>query len=149
MAQLRRMLPAEGWLTQRMAQLRAKAHRIREGHVARIDQIRHAYSKLPTQAKKAASQELTGRYKQLQLDQRLERLDKAVATNEQQIRQLTGQAQQALARHDYQNLHDLLKKAEELQKHNSRLIKFIERMEHKLSEIAQYAARKTREVSHA
>ena len=110
-AYVRYGLAGGGFITQRMAQLRAKAHRIREGHVARIDQIRHAYSKLPTQAKKAASQELTGRYKQLQLDQRLERLDKAVATNEQQIRQLTGQAQQALRRHALQHApqrrHDL------------------------------------------
>ncbi len=39
--QLRKILPAEGWLTQRMAQLRAKAHSIRNGHIARLKETRH------------------------------------------------------------------------------------------------------------
>jgi len=36
LVQLKRMLPAEGWLTNKMAQLRRKAHRIRNGHVATV-----------------------------------------------------------------------------------------------------------------
>ena len=52
--QLERMLPAEGYLTQRMAVLRTKAHRIRNGHIARLEEIRHVFAKLPTAAKKKA-----------------------------------------------------------------------------------------------
>ena len=55
MLQLRRMLPAEGWLTQRMAELRAKAHRAREGHVARIVEIRDTFDKLPIAGRKKAA----------------------------------------------------------------------------------------------
>ena len=149
MSQLRRMLPAEGWLTERMAQLRAKAHGVREGHVARIEEIRHVFAKLSTKEKKAASQEMAERFKELQLDQRLERLDKSVAANEQQVKQLTRQAQQALTQRDYKNLSHLLKAAEKLQKHNSGLLKFIERAEHRLSVIAKHAAKSASEVSHA
>jgi hypothetical protein len=45
--QLKRMLPAEGWLTERMAQLRAKAHMIRNGHIARLEETREVFAKLP------------------------------------------------------------------------------------------------------
>ncbi|MFC1678059.1 hypothetical protein ACFL3G_13495 [Planctomycetota bacterium] len=38
MQQLKKMLPAEGYLTERMAQLRAKAHQIRNGHIARLEE---------------------------------------------------------------------------------------------------------------
>ena len=55
--QIRRMLPAQGYLTQRMAQLRAKAHRIRKGHIARLEETRHIFAKQPTAAKKKASAE--------------------------------------------------------------------------------------------
>lgn len=47
MAQLRRILPAEGWLTERLAALRARAHVIRKGHLDRIDELRHVIGKLP------------------------------------------------------------------------------------------------------
>ena len=149
MLQLKRMLPAEGWLTQRLAQLRAKAHRLRNGHVARIDEIRHVISKLPVEAKKKASQELIARYRQLQLDRRMERLDNAVAANEKRIRELTQLAQQCLARHDHQRLHDILKDAQKLQKHNSRLFKLIESTEKRLATIANQAVRQQTEVSDA
>ena len=45
--QLKRMLPAEGWLTERLARLREKAYRMRQGHVARIEEIAAVTGKLP------------------------------------------------------------------------------------------------------
>ena len=51
MLRLRRTLPAEGYLTRRMAQLRAKAHRIRNGHIARLEETRHIFAKLPASVK--------------------------------------------------------------------------------------------------
>ena len=45
--QVKRMLPAQGYLTERMAQLRAKAHQIRSGHIARLEETRQAFTRLP------------------------------------------------------------------------------------------------------
>jgi len=148
MQQLKKMLPAEGYLTGRMAQLRAKAHRIRNGHIARLEETRNVFLKLPVSKKKKASAELAARYNQLVgIDTRLERLDKAVAENEHRIRELTGQAQQYTANYDYQKLTDCIKAAEKLQGHNSRLFKIIKRTEGKLTAVAKKIARETREVN--
>lgn len=148
MLQLKRMLPAEGWLTERMARLRAKAHQIRNGHIARVEETRDAFSKLPASAKKKAAAELTARYDQMAgIDERLERLDKAVAENERRIRDITKASEEALAAGDYPKLHDLLKAAEKLQKHNSRLFKLIDRSESRLSTAAKHVAKGTQEVN--
>ena len=88
--QLKRMLPAEGYLTERMSQLRAKAHQVRNGHIARLEETRIVFAKLPTTANKKAAADLAARYNQIiGIDTRLERLDKAVAENEKKIRNLT------------------------------------------------------------
>ena len=111
--QIKRMLPAQGYLTQRMAQLRSKAHQIRNGHIARLEETRHAFVKLQASAKKKAAAELAARYNQMVgIDARLERLDKAVAENEKRIRELTSQAQEYTVRNDYPRLLDTLKAAE-------------------------------------
>jgi len=148
LVQLKKMLPAQGYLTERMAQLRAKAHQIRNGHIARLEETKYVFSKLPVSEKKKASAELAARYNQLiGIDTRLERLDKVVAENEHRIRELTSQAQQYTARYDYQKLTDSLKAAEKLQHHNSKLFKIIERTEGKLATIAKKIAKETKEVN--
>ena len=148
LVQLKRMLPAEGYLTERMAQLRAKAHQIRNGHIARLEETRNVFSKLPVSKKKKASAELAARYNQLiGIDTRLERLDKAVAENERRIRELTSQAQQYTASYDYQKLTDCLKAAEKLQHHNNRLFKIINRTESKLTSIAKKIAQEAKQVN--
>ena len=145
--QLRKILPAEGWLTQRMSQLRAKAYRIRNGHIARLEETRHLLAKLPASAKKNVSVELAGRYTKLVgIDTRLQRLDGAVAENEYRISQLTREAQKYTAQSDPKKLRDAIKAAEKLQHHNSRLFKIIVRTEAKLTRVAMQAADKTREV---
>lgn len=146
-SQIKKMLPAEGWLTQRMADLRARAYRAREGHMARIDEIRQAFSKLPPEAKKHAASELAARYKELKLDLRIDRLDKAAAENERRIRDLTQQAQQATARYEYPRLLEIFRAAEKLQKHNSHLFKIMERTEHKLTGLAKAAAQQAQGVN--
>ena len=70
-AQLRRILPAEGWLTERLARLREQAHHFRKGHAARIEQLRDVIGRLPRAERKKAAAELTARYAELQLDKRL------------------------------------------------------------------------------
>ena len=148
LVQLKRMLPAQGYLTERMAQLRAKAHQIRNGHIARLGETKYVFSKLPVSAKKKASVELATRYNQLiGIDTRLERLDKAVAENEHRIRELTSQARQYTARYDYKKLTNTLKAAEKLQHHNSRLFKLIKRTENKLTAIAKKVAQETKQVN--
>jgi len=145
--QLRKILPAEGWLTQRMAQLRAKAHRIRNGHIARLQETRHLVANLPTSAKKKVSTELADRYRHIiGIDTRLQRLDRAVAENERRIYQLTREAQKYTAQPNPQKLHETIKAAEKLQRHNSRLFKIIVRTEGKLTRAAMRVVDKTREV---
>ncbi len=147
-AQLKKMLPAEGYLTEKMAQLRAKAHQIRNGHIARLEETKGVFSKLPVSEKKKASAELAARYNQLiGIDTRLERLNRAVAENERRIRELTSQAQQYTANYDYQKLTDCMKAAEKLQGHNSRLFKTIAHTENKLTAIAKKIAQETKQVN--
>jgi len=145
--QLKRMLPAEGYLTERMAQLRTKAHQVRNGHIARLEETRHVFAKLPTSAKKKAAADLAARYNQIiGVDTRLERLDKAVAENEKKIRNLTSQAQTHAARYNHQKLYETIKAAEKLQHHNSKLFKLIEQTEQKLSAIAKKVANEVKQI---
>jgi hypothetical protein len=139
--QIRRLLPPEGWLTERMAELRAKAHRMRKGHVARIEELRHEMKKLPKDARKRAAVELAERYREVKLDKQLEGLDQQVAEKERQIRALTREAEAALMRRDYMRLTELLEAAQKLQKRNGRLIVYIEKTEAKLGKIAKRVAR--------
>lgn len=145
--QVKRMLPAQGYLTERMAQLRAKAHQIRSGHVARLEETRQVFDKLPISAKKKASAELAARYNQMVgIETRLERLDNAVAETERRIQALTERARQYAANYDHRKLAESLKVAEKLQHHNSHLFKIIERTEHKLSAIAKEVAKEVTQV---
>jgi len=147
--QIRQILPAEGYLTERMANLRAKAHQIRNGHIARLDETRHVYANLPRSAKKRAAAELTAAYNQVVgMDTRLERLDKAVAETETRIREATRRAQDRTMQYDHRGLVDCLKDAERLQKHNSRLFKTIERTEARLTAVAKQIAARAGQVEH-
>jgi hypothetical protein len=139
MLQLRRMLPAEGKLTERVAELRAKAFRARNGHVARIESIRHAFSRMNTAERKQASEQLAASYHSMKLDDRLQRLDHAVAATEARIRDLTTQAQRQLTQNDHRGLTDTLKQAEKLQTHNSKLLRLIRHTEEKLNALAKQA----------
>jgi hypothetical protein len=147
LAQLKKMLPAEGRLTQRMAQLRAKAHGMRNGHIAKLQETRQLFSKLPPSTKKKAAAELADRYTQIiGIDTRLERLDRAVAEAERRIRELTARARQYAANYDQQKLYATLKAAERLQQHNTRLFKTIEHTERKLSAAVKNVADQARKV---
>jgi hypothetical protein len=146
--QLKRMLPAEGYLTERMSQLRTKAHQIRNGHIARLEETKDVFSKLPVSEKKKASAELAAGYNQIVgIDTRLERLDSAVAENERRIRELTNQAQTYTANYDFRKLADALKAAQELQQHNSKLFKIIDRTENKLSAIVKKVTQEAKQVN--
>lgn len=147
--QIQRMLPAEGYLTERLARLREKMHAMREGHGARIEQLQAEMESLPPEARKRAESELVASYKELTLDKRLERLDAAVAFNERQIRDLTRQAQEYAAAHDHKHLSQVLERARALQKHNSHLFKIIDRTEGHLEAAARKVAKNAKEVNRA
>jgi hypothetical protein len=149
-AQIRRILPAEGWLTQRLAELRKKAHRVRNGHVARLNETRETFSELPTSAKKRASAALAAGYQEMAgLDTRMERLNGAAAVCEKRIRLITTSAEQAARGNDHRRLTDLLKEAQELQKHNSKIFTAIDRVERKLTALAKKVAREAKEAGDA
>jgi len=147
MLQLRRILPAEGYLTERLAELRERAHHLREGHVARIEEIREAISKLPPEEQRKLGEELSARFKELKLDLRLERLDRACAEAERRIHHVTVEAAEALKRHDYRRVTSLLEAAQKLQAHNAKLFKIIDRTEKKLLAVAQHVTQQTPEVN--
>jgi len=147
LVQIKRLLPAEGYLTQRMAQLRQKAYQVRKGHVARLEETRQVFAELPTSARKKAAVDLAAKYRQvIGIGTRLERLDRAVAENERRIRDLTASAQTHTARYEDRELCEDLKAAQRLQHHNTRLFKIIERTEQKLSAIAKQIAQEVKQV---
>lgn len=149
MAQIRSILPAEGWLTERLSALRARAHVIRKGHLDRIDELKHVIGKLPHDIRQKAERELAARYDELHMDKRLERLDAAVAENERRIRDVTREAEAAVVRNDYRKLADLLDAAGKLQAHNGKLFKLIDSGEQKLIEAAQRVAKEVAQVNDA
>ncbi len=149
MLQLKRMLPAEGWLTARLAKLRARAHFMRNGHIARFKELRDSLKKLPHKARRRAARALRARYTELKIDARLERLDKTVAAYERRIRDLTQQAAEDLAAHEYQKLAGVLEAAARLQKHNTKILRIIERTEAHLLEVAGKVAKEPDGVSRA
>ena len=145
--QLRRILPAEGWLTERMAQLREKAYYVRKGHVARLEETKHLYRELPRSATKRAADALVARYRELVgIDERLERLDRTVAETERRIKQLTLEAQKVVSRYEFQKVEGLLKSAEKLQAHNVKLCKLIGRTEEKLVRLTEQVLKETQRV---
>jgi len=147
--QLHRLLPEQGWLTERLARLRASTHHARAGHLARIRELRGLIDGLPPEARAQAAQELAARYAELRLDARLERLDRAVAEVERRIRDLTARAESCVANHDYPQVERLLDEAARLQEHNTKLIRLIERTEQRLLDTARPILARHGEVSGA
>ena len=144
--QIKKMLPVQGYLTERVAQLRARAHQVRNGHIARLTETRKDFAGLPATAKKRAAANLAARYAQLiGIDTRLERLDKAVAETELRIRQLTQEAMQQAKGYNHQGLYHTLKQAERLQSHNSKLFKIIEKTEHVLTDLVHKVTQEVRQ----
>ena len=95
-----------------------------------------------------AAAELAEKYRDLlDIDTRLERLDKTVAENERRIRQVTRDAKTAADKYDFRKLVDLIESAQKLQGHNEELFKLIDRTEHRLSEVAEAVAKQYREVT--
>ena len=84
---------------------------------------------------------------ELQLDVRIERLDRSVAACERRVRDLTLKAQGCLRDHDHRTLVDILKVAEKLQHQVGKLVRIIERTEAKLLDLAKQLATQHAEVT--
>lgn len=147
MVRLRQVLPEEGRLTSRLSRLRAQAHQIRQGNVARIHEVREAIQRLPKLARRKAGEELAARYQELQLDVRMERLDRAAAAIEQRVRELTLAAQRSLTDGKREQAEEMIQRAVKLQRQASRLLKLIERTEHRIQTLAREIVEKHAEVS--
>lgn len=147
MVQLRRILPEAGLLTEQLAQLRAIAHRVRRGHVARIEELRSVIAGLPPEQRREVAEELARRHEELKFNVRIDRLDRAVADNERRIRELIRQAEEWLENHEYRRLSRVLDEAVRLQRQNAQLLQVIERSQQRLLAGAQKLAEKSAEVN--
>ncbi len=148
-AYLERILPVAGELTERLANLRSRAQMMKAGHLAKLKETRHRIAKLPPDEREPISGELRARYQQLAIDDRLERLDGAVAETERRIRDVTGEARKALEAHDYRRVSSLLDMAGTLQKHNMKLIRHISSTESRLAKAIENVAKLAPEVKDA
>jgi len=137
--QLHRVLPEEGWLTRQMARLRGKAQLIRAGHLRRIKELDKYINALPADARKTAVRQAKDLYREVEMDRRIERLDKAVAAAEKRIIEVTQKTYRALEGHNYRVVPSLLDRAGTLQKHNTKLIRIIIRTEERLLAMSRKA----------
>ena len=84
------VLPAEGWLTERWPDFEPRPTTSERGISPGSMKRRRLVARLPDSNKRQAASALAEKYRQLlDVDTRLERLDKAVAENERRIRQVT------------------------------------------------------------
>ena len=136
MLQLNRMLPEEGWLTERIAGLRTKIQYMEQGQFGQIEEIQAVLTRLPPERRKQAIEELSLAYKELSMDRDLEKLDQRVAVAERQIMNLTREAQARLAQGDYRRVHGILGEARKLQENNTKLIRHIRQTEEQIARLA-------------
>jgi|GEM_PF-5012413 len=146
MLQMRRMLPAEGQLVQRLRALQQTAATIRKQTIARISELLQAYETLTTKMKHKALRELAAQCHDLKFDDKVQQLESAVMANEKRIHELLSRAQNELAAHRFDVVYEVFKAAEKLQKHNTQLFSLMDRTEKKLLEASHAAAKSVQEV---
>ena len=66
--QLKRMLPEEGWLTERLAKLREKIWHLEQGNIERIMELQQVMGKLSPEARQKAAREIQLRCKEFALE---------------------------------------------------------------------------------
>jgi uncharacterized membrane protein YccC len=116
--------------------------------VSRIKELDPIMKTLPQSKRLNASEELVKRYEKLTgIEKRIERLDQTVASIERQIRELTREAQLAVAQYEFRRFEEILRRAERLQGRNTHLCKLISRTEEQLIHASQEAAKAAAEVN--
>ena len=135
--QLQRILPEQGFLINRMAELRAKVHMVKNGHIAKIKEIRKLYKLIPNHQKREVSKHMIEYYRnETDFEKRLERLESLVTAAEKQNSELMANAKACVERHKFKEFDHIVHKAQRLQDHITHIIKIIIRTEKKLSEAA-------------
>ena len=147
MLQLKRILPAEGWLTERLARLRKHAHLLRQGHIHKVVELKREISNMPPPMRRKLAIELAAQMDALKIDVRLERLDRAAVAAERRIKGLMQNAKERVARGEHRKVVQLLEEASRLQEHNAKLFKAIERTYAQLTGAAQRAIKMHGEVN--
>ncbi len=137
MGTLNQLLPDEGWLTNQLAELRKKAWIIRNGHIHKIETLSSSLHSIPVNKRKKIASALALYYKELKLDNRLDRLDTLIANSELKIRQLTQAAMESVKNHQFKRITELLDNAAKLQKHNTYLMRSIGKTEKKLESLTK------------
>lgn len=139
---LNEMIPAEGVLTRRLADLRSRAVFAERGHLARLRKLTAEIPKMtPEQARQAAMQ-VRQAYKAAGFYRRIERLDAAAVQAERKIQRLTAQAEAYANIGQTKPMQKLIEDATKLQHQVDRLFSQIERDERKLLGLVAAAANK-------
>ena len=142
--QLQRILPEQGFLSGRMTGLRKKAHLMRNGHIAKIKEIKTLCRQLgPLQKQKVSRQMIEYYQNQTDLDRRLERLEGIITNIEKQSRDLIIRAQICVKNNDFKQYDHFIKKAAKMQDRVTHIIKVIIRTEKNLSDTAHKIVQKT------
>ena len=140
--QLQHVLPEQGFLVSRMAELRKTAHLICNGHIAKIKETKKLCHRIPTLQKRKISMLLIEHYRnESDFEKRLERLESLVTAAEKQNRDLIAHAKVCVKTNNYQQYDRIIQKAKKLQDHITYIIKIIIRTEKKLSKAAYEIAR--------
>lgn len=140
--QLHRILPEQGFMTERMAELRKTAYQVRNGHIARMNETKKLCHQIPAwQARKISRLMIEHYRKQTNLEKRLERLESLVTATEKQNRQLIAYAKKCVRTQNYKEFDQVIHKAKKLQSHVTHIINAIIRTEKKLSAIAHKIAK--------
>jgi hypothetical protein len=140
--QLQRILPQQGFLAGQMAGLRKKAHLVRNGHIAKIKDIKKLCRQMGPLQKREISRQMIEYYqKETDLEKRLERLEGLITDIEKQSRELIVRAQICVKNNDFKQYDDIINKAKRLQDRVTHIIKIIIRTEKKLSATSQKIVR--------
>ncbi|AQT68735.1 hypothetical protein STSP2_01907 [Anaerohalosphaera lusitana] len=134
--QIEDILPKTSALTDQMARLRKQAAFVKNGQLQRIKKLRMRLMRTPPEQRAAVAANMKKAYKELKFDDRIERLDYAVAETEKRVRDCLNRSIQLLNAGDTAGLIRMLDRARRLQRHNQKLETVIERSKEKL--IGQY-----------
>ena len=139
--QLAQLIPAEGEVTRRLAQLRARAVLVEKGSLARLRDLTGKIPRMTPEQASAGARQLRLAYREAGYGRRIERLDRKAVEIERRVQRLTAQAQALAKAGQTQHLHELIHAATQLQRHAQQLLNRIERDERQLLELAARESR--------
>jgi len=130
--QLAELIPVEGQVTRRLADLRARAVLAEKGHLARLRKLTGQIPRMTPEQARIGAMQVRAAYKEAGFYRRIERLDAAAVEVERRVLQLTAQAETLARTGQIDHLHQLIQGAKKLQRQAVKLVVLIERDEAKL-----------------